>query len=251
MRALLTIFFLVICTASLFADESAVLFEQANTFYRSGEYEKAATSYEQIHSQGYEHAALYYNLGNCYFKLKKIPLAIINYERARRLGPGDEDIAHNLRLANLRIVDKIEPIPRLFFVESWYALVNMTPSTQWAIVSIVSLWLSVIVGAIFFLSRLFLFRRMFFFTACALLLLSVLSLICMTHRSSFEENQTEAVLTIPSSPVKSAPDAQSIDLFVLHEGVKVELLDAVGEWKKIRLADGKVGWLPSTSLELI
>jgi tetratricopeptide (TPR) repeat protein len=251
MKTSLTIFILLCFASSAFADEPSVQFEHANTLYRNGEYEQAARVYEQILANGYEHASLYYNLGNCYFKIRKIPLAILNYERAKRLAPNDDDITYNLRLATLRIVDKIEPIPRLFFVEWWYSLVNIAPSDRWALITVLSLWLTVFIGAGFLLSKSSLLRRSLFFAASFTLFFCCLSVVCMIQRSAAEKRQTEAVLIAQSTAVKSAPDAQSIDLFVLHEGVKVELLDAVGEWKKIRLADGKVGWLPSSLLELI
>src|SRR5881394_716957 len=96
------------------AQEAGLLFNQANQLYRKAEYDKAATMYEQIIKNGYESPALYYNLGNARFKLKDVPGSIVNYERARRLAPRDEDIAYNLRLANLRVIDKIEPIPEFF-----------------------------------------------------------------------------------------------------------------------------------------
>src|SRR5713101_7431323 len=125
---------------SLLAQEASLQFGQANQLYRDGKYEKAAGVYEQIINNGYEGAALYYNLGNAYFKLKNIPSAILSYERARRLDPHDEEILYNLRLANLRVVDKIEPIPQIFFVEWWHSLMNSFSSSGWAVAAIVSLW---------------------------------------------------------------------------------------------------------------
>lgn len=243
---------LILCLTSLaFADEALVQFEQANVLYRTGEYQKAAAAYEHILSNGYEHAALYYNLGNCYFKLKKIPLAIVNYERAKRLAPSDEDIAYNLRLANLRIVDKIEPIPKLFFVEWWQAFVNTMSADHWGTASVILLWTTVVVLMLFFLIRSVALRRMLFLASFLALLFCALSFASMIQRLSFETETTEAIIMAQSISVKSAPDPQSTELFVLHEGVKVELLDTVGEWKKIRLADGKVGWIPLSGIEIV
>src|SRR6059036_404081 len=119
---------LFICQ-TLVAQEAVRQFEQANQLYRDGKYDQAAGLYEQVISNGYESAALYYNLGNACFKLKNTPSAILNYERAKRLAPHDEDILYNLRLANLRIVDKIEPIPQIFFIDWWRSLVNTFSSS--------------------------------------------------------------------------------------------------------------------------
>src|SRR6266571_8467857 len=148
--ALSTVLF---CTTLAVAQEEVLQFEQANQSYRNGDYKKAAQLYEKILDNGYESAALYYDLGNCYFKLENIPATILSYERARRLAPHDEDISYNLRLANLRVVDKIDALPRLFFVDWGTALMNMFSSDGWALVEIVSLWCAMLCGVTFFLFR--------------------------------------------------------------------------------------------------
>src|SRR6266849_1193138 len=108
-----------------FAQEARLEFNQANQLYRDAQYDKAARLYEQVVKNGYESPALYYNLGNCYFKLRNIPASILNYERARRLSPHDDDISYNLRLANQRVVDKIEPLPQLFLVDWWNGYIGL------------------------------------------------------------------------------------------------------------------------------
>lgn len=242
---------LLLAAVSVYADEATLQFEQANILYRNGEIESAARVYEQILSNGYEDAALYYNLGNCYFKANKIPLAVLNYERAKRLAPGDDDIRHNLRLANLRLVDKVEPIPRLFLIAWWDSFVNLYSSDTWASISIIVLWLTVVSGSVFLISRSPAIRRTLFLIAIVTGFIFVITFFNMIQRNRIENSFNEAIVITQSVLVKSAPDDKSTDLFVLHEGVKVELLDSVGEWKKIRLADGKVGWLPEVDLLVI
>ncbi len=234
-----------------FAQEVGLQFEQANQLYRIGDYQQAAPYYEKIAENGYEAPALFYNLGNVYFKLKNIPAAILNYERARRLAPHDDDIAYNLRLANLRIIDRIEPIPQLFFVEWWQVFVSMFSATTWATLAIIFLWCGALGGALFLFVRQPIIRRLSFFISAICLLISVTSYVGMVRQSRHEQTETGAIVFAPSISVKSSPDAQSTDLFVLHEGVKVELLDTVGEWRKIRLADGKVGWVRSDTIQII
>lgn len=243
--------FLFVGSQLSLAQEVALQFEQANQLYRIGDYKQAASFYEKIGQNGYESPALFYNLGNSYFKLKNMPAAIVNYERARLLSPHDEDIAYNLRLANLRIIDRIEPIPQLFFVEWWRSFVSMFSSGTWASLAVVLLWCASIGGATFLFLRPLLIRRLTFLICAICLLCSVLSYASMFQQRNHERTDQDAIVFAASIAVKSSPDQHSTDLFVLHEGVKVELLDAVGEWKKIRLADGKVGWIPVESILVI
>ena len=170
------------------AQEASLQFEQANQLYRNGEYEQAATMYEQIVMNGYESPALYYNLGNTYFKLKNIPAAILNYERAKRLAPHDDDIAHNLRLANLRVVDKIEPIPQLFFIEWWRLLMGVFSSSGWAVAAIVALWCAAICGVIFRLMRSAVVQRICFVLCLVCILFIVLAFTGTVQQYRHEQN---------------------------------------------------------------
>lgn len=250
MKHLLLSICLVLATQAL-AEEEAVQFERANDLYRKGDYQNAAQAYEQIITNGYENAALYYDLGNAYFKLQNYPAAILEYERARRLAPRDDDILYNLRLVNLRFVDKIEPIPQLFLVDWWRALVNLYTSGGWAIIAIATLWVAACCGAVLVVMRSVLVRRLAFLLAAISIGLCVLSGTATYQRLREESGSRSAIVFSRSVPVKSAPDEQSTDLFILHEGVKVEFLDSLGDWQKIRLADGKVGWLPASSMQVI
>ena len=226
-------------------------FEEANQLYRIGEYEKAATAYEQILKNGYETASLYYNLGNAYFKANNLPAAILNYERAHRIAPSDDDISYNLRLSNLRVADKIEPVPKLFFVEWWQALTNAYSSDIWAMILVGCLWLVLATVCSVVVAHSQTLRRILSTLALLGITVFILSTIGTVQRSRIESAENVAILFQASSYVKSSPDDRSTDLFVLHEGVKVEILDTVESWKKIRLVDGKVGWIPSSALRII
>jgi tetratricopeptide (TPR) repeat protein len=232
----------------LLAQEESLQFEQANTFYRNGDYRKAAEMYEQVSRNGYESPALYYNLGNAYFKLQNISSAVLSYERARRLAPRDEDILYNLRLANLRVVDKIDPVPQLFLIDWWNAIITQFSAAGWALLGILGLWVAAAAATLFLLARQTVVQRVAFLLASLAVLVSIGAFVGMAQA---ERSVTAGIVFTQSIAVKSAPDAQSTELFVLHEGVKVEVLDEVGEWRKIRLADGKVGWLTAGSLQII
>lgn len=233
------------------AQEVSLQFEEANKQYRDGKYQQSSETYEQIARSGYESPALYYNLGNAYFKLKNVPAAILNYERAKRLAPHDDDVAYNLRLANVRIIDKIEPIPQLFFIEWWNSFMHLFSSTGWATVSIIALWCMVVCGSVVWLFRSVTVQRLSFLSGIMFLLIAIIGFTGTFKQLQHERTDRSAIVFFPSVSAKSAPDAQSTDLFVLHEGVKVELLDAVGNWEKIRLADGKMGWVQVESIQVI
>jgi len=233
------------------ADEAALHFDQANQAYRSGEYRDAITTYEQVLASGQESSELYYNLGNAYFKIENIPAAILNYEKAERLTPGDEDINYNLYLANLRVIDKIEPVPELFFVQWWNAVLSSFSSEVWAVIAIIAVWCTAIAAGVMLATRSFLVQRIAIIAVVLTLIACVFCSTAAYQRYHNEETGRFAVVFSPSVSVKSAPDKQSTDLFVLHEGVKVELLDEVGVWRKIRLADGKVGWLSTDAINII
>lgn len=234
-----------------FSQEAVIQFEQANQFYRNGEFTKAAQMYDQVVKNGFESSELYYNLGNSYFKLQNIPASVLNFERAKKISPNDEDINYNLRLANLRVVDKIEPMPRLFFLNWWSSFMNLLSSDGWSIVGIILIWICAISGSLIFISRSITMQRIMFIITFIALISSAIAFIGIFQRHNIEQNEQWAIVFTQSVPVKSAPDKQSTDLFILHEGVKVEFLDSVGEWKKIRLADGKIGWLPLADLRII
>lgn len=242
---------LTLCAGVLHAQEADVNFTSANEHYRAGRYAEAVRVYEQILSNGYESPALYYNLGNAFYKSGNIPAAILNYERAARLAPGDEDILHNLALANVRIVDKIDPIPRLFLLDWWEGLLGLASASGWGVAAIVALWTAALLLAAFRLVRGPLAQRLLLMSGIGVLLFSLLAFSAGGIQGGREISESSAILFAPSAAVKSAPDAQSTDLFVIHEGVKVDLLDSVGGWRKVRLADGKVGWLPMADLRVI
>jgi tetratricopeptide (TPR) repeat protein len=223
----------------------------ANEDYKAGKYAKAAETYEKIIGSGYESVETYYNLGNAYFKLNKLPEAILYYEKARKLSPGDEDINYNLKVANSKIVDKIDILPELFYVRYWKTIISWFSVDQWAKLSIVFFCLFFVLAGLYLYSRRQLIRMMAFWTAVAVFLLTVLTFSIAVKNYNVLINQKEAVVFTPALTVKSSPDEGSVDLFVLHEGTKVIISDNLGTWTKITISNGSVGWVPSSELKLI
>jgi len=225
-------------------------FQKGNQLYQQGQYLEAAQEYEQVLSLGFESGELYFNLGNAYFKARELGRAILNYERAKRLLPRDEDVDYNLQIANLSVVDKITvPPPFLplkvfsdfkgqFGVNSW-ALFTLGCYT--AVIGLISVRVLLPRPAV---------RR--FTTATILPLVLFLILSSLTFAARVREAQaTEAILLADKVDVQSAPGGEGTTVFSLHEGVKVRVEETSGEWVEIRLADGKVGWIKTADLERI
>ncbi len=244
MRLLLSIFFsLSVCLALA---NSA--FDKAGALYKSGQYKEAAEQYEKMIAQSGADAAVYYNLGNCYFKLSMLGKSILCYERAQRIAPEDEDILHNLKLAQLKTIDRVQSVPQLGLVSAWKKFVTSQSSSGWGIYALAAVWLAILLAGIY----LFLMSNKFLKTiAYTLTLASFLLLSLAFIRHNGEENSSEGILLAESLNIKSAPDDNAGNIFILHEGVKFQLLDKVATWHKIRLADGKVGWLQQDTFERI
>ncbi len=242
---------LILLSTGLKAENFDSIYHKASELYQKGDYYNAAAKYEKIIKSGYESPELYFNLGNACFKMNKIPDAILYFERARRLAPEDEDINFNLKIANLKIIDKFETVPKLFFIEWYEQIRDSFSSHSWSVFAIILAWITFVALAGFILFWQPVVRRVLFTIAVLSFLLAILFEIFANQKFHFELARDQAIIFSPSVYVKSSPDEKSTDLFILHEGTKVKLLDTVGEWKKIRLANGSVGWLPEKSFEVI
>jgi len=224
-------------------------FEKANKAYMAGFYENAASLYEKILESGMDAPDLYYNLGNAYFKMNDIPSAILNYERALKYDPGNEDYQYNLRVANSKIVDKIDVLPELFYIRWWNNLkISLSPD-RWALMALISFAFIFISIALFFLARSIHTRKIIFTAGIILLIINLISGIIAWQTYREAKNQKTAIIFTPTLPVKSSPDESSIDLFVIHEGLKVTILDRIGEWHEIRIANGSKGWVKASHLK--
>lgn len=231
--------------------EDASLFNKANELYKVKHYEEAIALYDSIIKSGYSSSELFFNLGNAHFKVGHLAPAILNYERAKKLSPSDEDIDFNLRIANLRVVDRVDAVPELFFVRWTKDLIVKHSSDGWAKLALIMIWVTFVFGTLFlFINNLFL-KRIGFFVAMITLLLSFACGFLAYHQYNYQRTSQEGVVFVKNVYVKSAPDQQSTDLFMLREGIKVALLQTEGEWQKIQLADGKVGWMRKDGLQAI
>ncbi len=245
-------FFLSLVIAGIsHADEAAQTFEQANQLYLQVKYPDAITQYEKIIRSGFESGELYFNLGNAYYKSGNIQKAILNYERAKQLLPRDEDVQFNLQLANLQVVDKIDAVPRLFvyrWADSMLALFSLS-TMGWIVYSFFILTLAAF--AIFLYVRTYTQKRLSMFAGLVFSTALMLTMIGYGVQSYKKSNTEFAIVMSDVANIKAAPDSKGNDLFVLHKGLRVQVLDSVNHWRKIRLADGKVGWIPEDDCESI
>ena len=234
---------LVMCM-SVSADEFSELVTQGNEHFKAGEYREAIEAYESVLEEEKESAELYYNLGNAYYKSKNVPAAILNYERAIKLDPQDEDLQFNLKLANLKTVDKIEVVPTFFIGELGEDLKDMVSLDIWGWLAIISLWLAATLFFFYSSTSVPGLKRLSFFVALILIAFSITTLSLGYQKYTSVYKDVEAIVFAPSVVVKSAPDPDETDLFLLHEGTKVFVVEQMDEWNKIRLADGSIGWIP-------
>ncbi|MFN8309396.1 MAG: tetratricopeptide repeat protein [Chitinophagales bacterium] len=248
-RNLLALFWVAFGFYGLKAAAPDNFFAQGNMAYKNGNFAEAISQYLKARRQGVESEALYYNLGNAYYKNNAIAEAILNYERAAKLAPDDEDVQHNLKLANLKTTDRLQQVPQLAIVKSWDNFLHSKCSRSWALISAGLLWMALLFFAIYlFMPSI---KRVGFVFGILLLLTAVTTTVFSFSQYQYEEHSGEAILMADNAYVKSAPDGGATDLFLIHEGLKMQLLDQVGEWFKIRLADGKVGWIPKDTFEKI
>ena len=226
-------------------------YEKANKAYMAGFYENAISIYERILENGVAAPDLYYNLGNAYFKIDDIPSAILNYERALKLDPGNEDYQYNLRVANNKIVDKIDILPELFYIRWWKGLKLLLSPDGWAKLALLTFTLIFVTVAVFLLSSRMWARKLIFSFGLLLLLINLISGIIAWQTYRDAKDQKTAIIFTPTLPVKSSPDESSIDLFVIHEGLKVTVIDKIGDWQEIRIANGSKGWIKTGHIKPI
>lgn len=226
-------------------------FAQGNELYRKGQFEKAIGVYERILDSGYEAPELYFNLGNAYYKSHRIPNAILNYEKARKLKPNDDEINFNLELARSRIVDKIHALPE-FFLLTWYrSFVQLFPASEWADWSMISFALALLLAGIYLFSARINVRKIAFWLGALFLVVSTIDFAVSQQAMHRQVSHREAIVMSPTVTVRSSPDETGNELFILHEGTKVITGDSVGDWSEVQISDGNKGWLRSADLAAI
>jgi tetratricopeptide (TPR) repeat protein len=229
----------------------AVTKAEADSAYAGEQYQKAAKLYEQLLQQGVS-ADLYYNLGNAYYRMDNITQAVLNYERALTLAPGDADVRFNLQMARSKTIDKIVPESEMFFVTWYRSLVNLMSVDGWAWTGLAALFAAIVLTLLYLFSSPIWLRKVGFFGGALSLLLFVLSSLFAWQQKQAHLQRPGAIIVRSAVNVKSTPSKNGTDLFILHEGTKVTVTDSTMKgWKEIRVADGKEGWVETSEIEVI
>lgn len=237
MRKILFLTFLF--STSLFANS----FDLANKYYTEKQFHKALEIYLDLTKKTEPTANLYYNIGNCYYRLNQIGNAILFYEKALKINPDDESIQKNLKIANTKTIDRITPVSKIFLYQWYDDLIQKNSPKFFSISSIVFIWVSIGFAILFFITKLSNIRKFSFYLSLISFFLFFVMIWFGYQSDSFRQQTQVAVLTVQSVYVKSSPDANSIDLFIIHEGTKFELKDNLSDWFKIRLSNGATGWI--------
>lgn len=225
---------------------------KADSAYINNDFASAVEIYEMILKNEGESAAIYYNLGNSYYKMDNIAKAVLNYEKALLLNPGNDDIRFNLELAQSKTVDKVVPMSEMFFLTWFRSLTNCMSEKGWSKVGIVSFILILLLLALYFFAKRIILKKIGFISAICFLLVCVLANVLASIQKTEVMNHDNAIIMAPSITVKSTPNEKGTDLFILHEGRKVMIKDdTMKDWKEIQLEDGNVGWIPANVIEII
>lgn len=222
-------------------------FAKANYYYNESRYDTAVVIYERILEEGFVSAPLLYNIGNTYFKMRNFPMAILNYEKALKIDPTNDEIKQNLAIANALITDKIEPMPVFFMTKWWRNIGNQLSANGWAEATLMLFGLLLLLLFVYFTAHTKGVRKATFFSSILVIMLFVCSIIFAYQKYNYLNEHNEAIVMTPTITVKSSPSSSGVDLFVLHEGTKVEIMDNADNWDKIKIADGSVGWMPSSA----
>ena len=241
--------------ATAMEQRSVSAVEEAAEAYRAGDFRKSIQQYEMLVKEALarnsESATLYYNLGNAYFRDNQLAKAILNYERAYLLEPGNGDIRHNLRFAQNMTEDRIEHVG-IFFLKDWFKSVrDFNSSNRWAVISIVSYLLFLTCVALFLFLRLLWARKTAFYSGILFLLLIVVTTSFAFSQKRERTQRNVAIVMVGAAAVNASPDMNSNRLFELHEGTKVSIRNSDGNWYEIEIANGSVGWTEQKNVEVI
>ncbi|HWS01410.1 MAG TPA: tetratricopeptide repeat protein [Prolixibacteraceae bacterium] len=221
---------------------------KGNQLYTSAKFAEAAKTYEAVAAKGFESFELYFNLGNALYKSNNITFAILNYERALKLSPNNEDALFNLEMAKRQVVDNIDLLPEPGFIRWWHELISSRPADSWGNQSIVSFFLFLLLFALFLFASTIRFKQFTFWFAVIALSYSLLTFSFGSSQRSKLVHHNSGVITERSVRMKGSPSETGTELFILHEGLSVQITDKLGDWIEIRLADGNKGWVKESAL---
>ena len=241
----------ILAGPQLMATESDSLFQAGNALYEEGKYEEALGVYNQVIQGEMESSDLYYNMGNAAYRANSIGYAILYYEKALKLEPSHDDAANNLEFVSQYRVDAFEEVPQLFLGNWIRGFVQWLPERLWSLLALVFFVLLLAGIMIYLFSKRIVLKKAGFVSALAALLLFVLSFVSAASRHQEIIRPDTGIILAPSVVVRSSPSESGTELFILHEGTKVEISEDVSGWQNIRVIDGREGWILEEELEAI
>lgn len=227
------------------------IFDQATAAYNAGEYEKASEDYLKILKNGQHSAELYFNLGNTYYKLNQIAPSIYYYEKALLLKPGDAEIKNNLAYAQNMTLDAIDQIPDTGMAKIKKSIIGILSFEKWARTAVIFMVLFVLLYIAFYYFQYTSRKRIAFVSGIISLFISLIAVLFAFLQYNDFHNEQQAIVFSNEAAILSEPNDRSQQVFTLHEGAKVNVLDSLNDYQKIRLADGKTGWISKESLKIL
>jgi tetratricopeptide (TPR) repeat protein len=227
------------------------LFEKGNALYNKAQYAQALKIYQQVTDAGYQSAALYFNMGNASFKNGDIPSALLYYQKAHKLSPGDKDINFNIRFVNQRTTDKIDEAPEFFLSRWWHSFILGFSVSALSIISILGFMIGSGLLIIYFFANAVNAKKASFFASIVLFFVGMVAIVIAERQTAYFDGHKQAIVFSSSATAKSSPEAQAKTLFVLHEGTMVNVLSTNNDWIKISLVNGNEGWIKLSDVKEI
>ncbi|PWI30571.1 ion channel protein [Flavobacteriaceae bacterium LYZ1037] len=242
--------FAFLLSISAFAQNTS-WFEQGNALYNEGDFEQAILKYETILENGEHSAELYFNLANAHYKLNHIAPSIYYYEKALQLAPNDKEIKNNAAFARNMTIDAIGSVPEIGLSNYIKNLTNKLSFDTWAKVSVFFIFLFVILFLLYYFAYSTTRKRLSFVSSMVCIGLTFITLAFAFHKYNLDKKDQPAIVFVQESQIKSEPNLRSTEAFILHEGTKVQIIDTVNNWKKIKLSDGKTGWILNQDIKAL
>lgn len=233
----------------LSAQQADSLFVMANKLYQNEEYEEALKLYKEIEENKVESDELFYNIGNTNYKLNKIAPAIYYYEKALILNPNNDDAKFNVGFAKRMAIDNIEPLPKTLFQKFSEGIIQQLSYNTWAWLTVSFSFLFAILFLLYHFSYSSTSKRFYFITSAICALLAFITIAFSYQNYEYVKTNKRAIVFAQQTDVKSAPTLSSEVSFELHEGAEIKVLESLDNWKKIKLADGKIGWMVADDLK--
>ena len=249
MKYIIGFILLLFSLFSSYVQDLEEIFQKANDAYNKGFYEEAMGLYDQILENGQHDASVYYNLGNSHYRLNNVAESIYYFEKAKLLSPRDEDAIINLAFANNMTIDSIDPLPKSDLSKIRESFFDLFSLDEWSIIIILFSWLTVISFGLYLFNTKPNFKRVFFSLSLLFFVLLIFSFTISFLKSSIEKNTIHGIIFSKKIEVWAEPNFRSENLFSLHEGTKIQLLDTLQEWKKIKIANGAEGWTKDAAIK--